>query len=76
MNVLGSEYAKDLNVSGVSICYKGFWIKYFIVYMPGFIEKTLHHRDLTGFWIFLRFWTYQDSKYARVTEGSEENTAP
>ena len=38
--------------------------------MPWFIKKTLHHRCLTGFWIFLRFWIYQDSKYARVTQDS------
>ena len=33
------------------------------------VKKTLHHRSLTGFWIFLRFWIYQDSKCARVTQG-------
>ena len=31
LNVLSSKYAKDLNVSGVSYTYEGFWIKYFIV---------------------------------------------
>ena len=38
--------------------------------MPWFVKKKLHHRCLTGFWIFLRFWIYQDSKYARVTQDS------
>ena len=65
LNVLSSEYDKVLNVSGVLKCYIyiGFWIKYLIVYIPGFIRKTLYNRCLTGFWIFLRFWIYQDSKY-------------
>ena len=33
----------------------------------------LHHRFLTGFWIFLRSWIWQGSKYDRVTQGFEQN---
>ena len=40
-------------------------MKYFIVYMPGFIKKTLHHRCSRGFSIFLRFCIYQYSNYAK-----------
>ena len=36
------------------------------------LQKILHHRCLTGFQIFLRFWTFHGSKYARVTQGSEQ----
>ena len=36
------------------------------------LKKILHHRCLTGFQIFLRFWTFHGSKYARVTQGSEQ----
>ena len=32
-----------------------------------FIKKMM----LEGFWRFLRFWIYQDSKYAEVTQGLE-----
>ena len=38
------------------------------------LKKMLHHRYLTGFQIFLRFWTCHGFKYARVTQGSEQNT--
>ena len=37
------------------------------------LKKILHHRCLTGFQIFLRFWTFHGSKYARVTQGSEQH---
>ena len=56
LNVLSSEYAKQrfwMYQECICYSYKRFWIKYFIVYMPGFIKKTLYHRCLTGFWIFL-----------------------
>ena len=38
--------------------------------MPWFFKKMLDHRCLTRFWIFFRFWIYQDSKYAKVTQDS------
>ena len=36
-------------------------------------KKMLHHRWLTGFQIFFRFWTCHGSKYDKVTQGSEQN---
>ena len=80
LNVLSSEYAKVLNVSGIKMyySYKEFWIKYFIAYIPGFINKTLHHRWLTGFWIchvYTRLLkkcstidNWQNSKYSSSSE--------
>ena len=47
-----------------------------VLNMPGLykvLKKILHHRCLTGFQIILRFWTCHGSKYARVTQGSEQN---
>ena len=133
LNVLSSEYARVLNVSGVwvailrvlnkvlqCIYLTGFWIyhgfkmcqgsEYIrVLNMSGFIKKTLHHIDawqstdyssgsaytrvlnmpglhkvlkkmlhhrcLTGFQIFLRFWTCHGSKYARVTQGTEQKSS-
>ena len=46
-----------------------------VLNMPWFykaLKKMLHHRCLTGFQIFLRFWTCHDLKYARITQGSEQ----
>ena len=48
-----------------------------VLNMPGLhkvLKKMLHHRCWTGFQIFLLFWTCHSSKYARVTQGSEQNT--
>ena len=47
-----------------------------VLNMPGLhkaLKKMLHHRCLTGFQIFLRFWTCHGFKYARVTQSSEQN---
>ena len=44
--------------------------------MPGLhkvLKKMLHHRCLKGYQIFLSPRTWQGSKYARVTQGSEQN---
>ena len=56
LNVLSSEYAKVLNLSGVQICYSyiGFWI------------KNLHDIYLTGLWIYHGFKISQGSGYTRV----------
>ena len=35
------------------------------------LNKTFHDRCLIVFWICLRFWICQDSKYTRFTHGSE-----
>ena len=48
-----------------------------VLSMPGLykaLKKILHHRCLTGFQIFLRFWTCHGFKYARVTQAFEQNT--
>ena len=37
------------------------------------LDKMLHYGHLIGFWIFFRFWICQGSKYAMVTQGSEQN---
>ena len=58
LNVLSSEYAKVLNLSGVQICYSyiGFWIKNFMVYIWQSCEyvtvsKYAKVLDILGFWI-------------------------
>ena len=43
--------------------------------MPGLhkvLQKTLYHKSLSGFWIFLRFWIWQSSKYAKITQDCEK----
>ena len=59
----GFECIRSLNILQL----QRIWRKYFIAYIPEFISRTLHWRCLAGFWIFLGFWVYQDSKYARFT---------
>ena len=47
-----------------------------VVNIPGLhkvLKKMLHHRWLTGFQVFFRFWTCHGSKYDKVTQGSEQN---
>ena len=81
---LDSEYATVLNMLGshkvVNKIFHhkhltGFWIclelwKYQCY--TGFCRKQ-HHRFLTAFQMFLRFWTCHIFKYARVTQGSQQN---
>ena len=50
---------------GFKICQGSGYTK--VLNMTGFFKKTLHYICLTGFRIFLRFWIWQGSKYARVT---------
>ena len=78
MIVWSSEYAKVLNVSGVQICYsyKGFWIKYIIVYIQQgseyfTVSKYIKGLDILEFWICqssLRkryiICAWQDSEYS------------
>ena len=80
LNVL--SYAKVLNLSGVQICYsyKGFWIKYFMVYIwqgseYPLISKYAKVVDILAFWIcrgLLRksyiIYAWQDSKYFSCSE--------
>ena len=47
-----------------------------VLNMPGLnevLKNTMHNKCLAGFQIFFRFWTCHGSKYARVTQGSEQN---
>ena len=47
-----------------------------VLNLPGLhkvLKKTLHHRCLTGFQIYLRFWTWHGCIYVRVTQGAEQN---
>ena len=53
----GSYYAMVLNMLG----------------LHKVLKKILHHKCLTGFRIFLRFCIWWDSKYARLTQGFEQN---
>ena len=82
----GSEYIRVLNMSGFikktlhhidawqGTDYSSGSAYTRVLNMPGLhkvLKKMLHHRCLTGFQIFLRFWTCHGFKYARVTQGSE-----
>ena len=53
----GSAYTRVLNILG----------------LHKVLKKMLNQRWLTEFQIFLRFWTCHGSKYAKVTQGSEQN---
>ena len=53
----GSAYTRVLNMTG----------------LHKLLKKWLHHRCLTGFQMFLWFWTCHGSKYSRVTQSSEQN---
>ena len=84
----GSEYIRILNMSGFikkmlhqidawqGCDYSSGSAYTKVLNMPGLhkvVKTLLHHRCLTGFQIFPRFWTCHDSKYARVAQNSEQN---
>ena len=83
-----SEYIRVVNMSGFiketlhhidawqGTEYSSGFVYTRVLNMPGLYEvlkEIQHHKRLTGFQIFLRFWTCNGSKYARVTQGSEQN---
>ena len=82
----GSEYIRVLNMSGFikktlhhidawqGTDYSSGSAYTRVLNMPGLhkaLKKMLHHRCLTGFQIFLRFWTCHGSKYVSVTQVSQ-----
>ena len=78
----GSEYIRVLNMSVFikkTLHHIDAWqgSDYFaytrVLNIHKVLKKMLHHRWLTGFQIFLRFSTYQGSKYDKVTQGFEQN---
>ena len=81
----GFEYIRVLNMSGFIKkilhhidAWRGTDCSFGSAYtrVPGLhkvLKKLLHHRCLTGFQIFLRFWTCHSFKYSMVMQASEQN---